>query len=59
MTLYKMVKGIITTKWAKAKCFECGQTFEYPEDSLYKPKTCGRFNCEIKHQHPTLSRVRR
>ena len=52
MTLFKMVKG-------KGKCVECGQEFEYPEDSLYKPKTCGRLDCEIKHQHPELNRVRR
>ena len=59
MTLYKMVKEAVTTKWVKGKCSECEQEFEYPEDSLYKPKTCGRLDCELKHQHPELSRIRR
>lgn len=58
MTLFKMVKETITTRWVKAKCSECGQVFEYPKDSLYKPETCGRFDCELKRQHPELNRVR-
>lgn len=59
MTLFKMVKEALTTKTIKAKCSECGQAFEHPENSLYKPKTCGGFDCELKSQHPELNRVRR
>ena len=59
MTLYKMVKEIITTKEVKAKCSECGVVFKYPEGSLYTPVTCGKFDCEIKHQHPELNRGNR
>lgn len=59
MTLFKMAKGFITTKWAKANCSECGLEFEYPEDSLYKPETCGSLDCELKHQHPELIKIRR
>ncbi len=58
MTLYKMVKEAITYKEVRAKCSECGQEFKYPKDSLYKPKTCS-YECEFKHQHPDLNRVRR
>jgi len=59
MTLFKIIKEAITYKEVKAKCSECGQEFKYQENSLYKPETCGRLDCELKHQHPELSRVRR
>ncbi len=56
MTLYAMVKEIITTKDIKVKCVECGLVFKYPANSLYHPVTCGSFECEYKHQHPELKR---
>jgi len=59
MTLFKIIKEAITSKEVKAKCSECGQEFKYPENSPYKPETCGSLNCELKHQHPELNRVRR
>ena len=59
MTLFKMVKEAIAYKEMKANCSECGQEFKYPKDSLYKPKTYGRLDYELKHQHPELNRVRR
>ncbi len=42
-----------TIKWLKARCPQCGLEFEYPECN-YKPTTCGKFKCELKHQHPEL-----
>ena len=49
---------MVDIKWLKANCSECGQEFEYPKDSLYKPETCGRLDCELKRQHPELNRIR-
>jgi len=54
-TLFRMVKETVTEKWAEARCSECKQKFEYPVNSYYKPETCGKFDCEYKHQHPELS----
>jgi len=39
--------------WAKARCPECGQEYEYPEGG-YKPATCSKFECLHKHAHPEL-----
>ena len=39
--------------WIKAKCPECGATFEYPE-SGYKPETCGKFECIYRHKHKSI-----
>jgi len=58
MTLYKIVKEIITTKEVEIKCSECPTKFKWPENSLYYPKTCS-FGCEFKRQHPELNRIRR
>ena len=58
MTLYKMIKGIVTEKRTEDRCSECGQKFKYPANSPYKPKTCS-YDCEFKRQHPGLDRVRR
>ena len=55
MTLYKMIKEVVTTKWVKAKCPICGQTYEYPENG-YKPKTCGRYDCVHKYLHLELNK---
>lgn len=57
MVLPAMVKKIITEQWVKARC-ACGTTFEYPKNIPYKPETCGKFDCEIKHQHPELGKAR-
>ncbi len=54
MTLYKMVKGSVTSKTVKARCPECGLEFKYPENACFHPTTCGKFECEIKHQHPEV-----
>ncbi len=54
MELYKMVKEIIATKEVKVKRCKCGLVFEYPANSFYIPETCGKFDCEFKHQHPEL-----
>jgi len=58
MELYKMVKEVVTTKNIKIECSECGLIFKYPENNIYYPKTCS-FDCELKRQHPELSKVRR
>ena len=58
MPLYKMVKDAITTKDIEITCSECGAKFKWPENSLYRPKTCS-LDCEFKHQHPELSKARR
>jgi len=44
-------------KWAKARCPECGEMYEYPEGG-YKPKTCGKFDCVRAHLHPKLKKRR-
>ena len=38
--------------WLKAKCPECGATFEYIEGG-YKPETCKNFACAYKNKHRT------
>jgi len=58
MTLYKMVKEIVTTKTIEIKCSECPVKFKWPKNSPYYPKTCS-FDCEYKRQHPEHSKVRR
>ena len=58
MTLSKMAKEIVATNWITARC-TCGREYEYPASSLYKPKTCGRLDCELKHLHPELNKKRR
>ena len=58
MTLFKMVKEIVTTKWLKAKCPECRQEYEYAE-SGYHPPTCSNPDCVQNNLHPELNGVRR
>lgn len=52
MTLFKMVKDIVATKWLKVRC-PCGREYEYPEGG-YQPKTCGQFECVQKYLHPDI-----
>ena len=40
-------------KWVKARCPECGGTFEYPEGG-YKLATCANPDCIKKYLHPEL-----
>jgi len=58
MTLFGMIKEIVTTKWVKANCPECGIKYKYPEGKQQIFQTCGRFECEFKHQHPELKEKR-
>ena len=57
MTLFRIVKEIVTTKWAKANCSVCGQLYDYPEGG-YKPSTCSKYECLHKYLHPELNKER-
>ena len=56
MTLFKMVKEIITEKPLKTRCPICGMEYEYFKE--YKPKTCGSWACVHKYLHPELNKER-
>jgi len=58
MTLFKMVKEAVTTRWLKARCLICGLGYKYPKGG-YQPKSCDSFHCVQKHLHPELSKERR
>lgn len=38
--------------WLYATCPYCGE--DYPYLIIYKPTTCGKFDCNHRHLHPEL-----
>jgi hypothetical protein len=43
-----------TLKWVYARCPHCGLTYRYPENSLYRPKTCRQYQCVKRNLHSRI-----